>query len=293
MDNLREDFRSWLVGQGISDKLINNKSSTVYEYIRQLDVLSKKLYNSDDWDLLIKNATVLLFFYLLCGKAKYRNNNYTFDELLQYLKKSDLTEIPSYVLAEFAKYKFNEASLLQILDNKTFNEKAGVSFLKFYQFMYEEKKIFDIPLQDIKDASFQILRIFTRLKLKPISGCSPARIEMSSQNVSQTVTVEELTNFLDCSRSTVERLLKKGLFELNVDSINSYLMAHYHPSTLTRILQPDFLNEKWYTIAEVADFLNCSQTTVKRLIKRGDLSFTDYSARKTKILGYDLQFHKK
>lgn len=74
MDNLREDFKNWLVRQGISDKLINGKSSTVYEYIRQLDILSKKLYNSDDWNLLIKNATTLVFFYLLCGKAKYRNN---------------------------------------------------------------------------------------------------------------------------------------------------------------------------------------------------------------------------
>ena len=63
MDNLREDFRNWLVGQGISDKLINGKSSTVYEYIRQLDVLSKKLYASDDWNLLIENAVTLLFFY--------------------------------------------------------------------------------------------------------------------------------------------------------------------------------------------------------------------------------------
>ena len=50
MDNLREDFKNWLVRQGISDKLINGKSSTVYEYIRQLDILSKKLYNSDDWN---------------------------------------------------------------------------------------------------------------------------------------------------------------------------------------------------------------------------------------------------
>ena len=60
MDNLREDFKNWLVRQGISDKLINGKSSTVYEYIRQLDILSKKLYNSDDWNLLIKNATTLV-----------------------------------------------------------------------------------------------------------------------------------------------------------------------------------------------------------------------------------------
>lgn len=63
MDNLREDFKNWLVRQGISDKLINGKSSTVYEYIRQLDILSKKLYNSDDWNLLIKNATTLLFLF--------------------------------------------------------------------------------------------------------------------------------------------------------------------------------------------------------------------------------------
>lgn len=95
MDNLREDFKNWLVRQGISDKLINGKSSTVYEYIRQLDILSKKLYNSDDWNLLIKNATTLVFFYLLCGKAKYRNNNYTFDKLQQYIKLNKLPEIHS------------------------------------------------------------------------------------------------------------------------------------------------------------------------------------------------------
>ena len=41
MDNLREDFKNWLVRQGISDKLINGKSSTVYEYIRQLDIYQR------------------------------------------------------------------------------------------------------------------------------------------------------------------------------------------------------------------------------------------------------------
>ena len=181
MDNLREDFKNWLVRQGISDKLINGKSSTVYEYIRQLDILSKKLYNSDDWNLLIKNATTLVFFYLLCGKAKYRNNNYTFDKLQQYIKLNKLPEIHSCILAEFAKYKSNETFLLQTLNNKTFNEKAGVSFLKFYQFMSEEKKIFNIPLQDIKDFVSQLLKILIKLKLKPVSASSPARIEMSSQ----------------------------------------------------------------------------------------------------------------
>ncbi len=183
MDNLREDFENWLVRQGISDKLINGKSSTVYEYIRQLDILSKKLYNSDDWNLLIKNATTLVFFYLLCGKAKYRNNNYTFDKLQQYIKLNKLPEIHSCILAEFAKYKSNETFLLQTLNNKTFNEKAGVSFLKFYQFMSEEKKIFNIPLQDIKDFVSQLLKILIKLKLKPVSASSPARIEMSSQGI--------------------------------------------------------------------------------------------------------------
>lgn len=293
MDNLREDFKNWLVRQGISDKLINGKSSTVYEYIRQLDVLSKKLYNSDNWNLLIQNAITLVFFYLLCGKAKYQNNNYTFDELQQSLNQKNSTEIPSHILAEFAKYKSNETFLQQILNNKTFNEKAGVSFLKFYQFMNEEKKIFNIPLQDIKHATSQILKILIKLKLKPISASSPARIEIPSDSISQTVTIDEVTNFLECSRSTVERLLKKRFFELNVDSVNAYLKEHYHPSILTALYKPDFLHEKWYTIAEAAEFLNCSQTTIKRLIKNKQLSYTNYSARKIKILGHDLKFHKK
>ena len=293
MNNLREDFRNWLVGQSISNKLINGKSSTVYEYIRQLDILSKKLYASDDWDLLIENAVTLLFFYLLCGKAKYRNNHYTFDELQRYLTQNNITEIPPHLLTEFKKYKISEETLSQILNNKSFNEKAGVSFLKFYQFLNEGKKVLYPPFQNIKNAVSQILKILTRLKLKPISANSPARIEPQASNASQVVTVDELTIFLDCSRSTVERLLRKGLFELNVDSVNAYLTEHYHPSVLTRIYQPDFLHEKWYTVAEAADFLKCSQTTVKRLLKKNLISYTNYSARKIKILGYDLQFHKK
>ena len=293
MNNLREDFRNWLVGQGISDKLISGKSSTVYEYFRLLDILSKKLYASDDWDLLIENAVTLLFFYLLCGKAKYRNNHYTFDELQRYLTQNNITEIPPHLLTEFKKYKISEETLSQILNNKSFNEKAGVSFLKFYQFLNEEKKVLCPPFQNIKNAVFQILKILARLKLKPISANSPARIEPQDSNASQVVTVDELTNFLDCSRSTIERLLKKGFFELNVDSVNAYLTEHYHPSVLTRIYQPDFLHEKWYTVAEAADILDCSQTTVKRLIKKNLISYTDYSARKIKILGHDLKFHEK
>lgn len=80
-------------------------------------------------------------------------------------------------------------------------------------------------------------------------------------------TIDELTNFLECSRSTIERLLRKGFFTLDVDSVNAYLKEHYHPSGITLVANPDFLHEKWYTIAEAAEFLNCSQTTIKRLIK--------------------------
>lgn len=159
--------------------------------------------------------------------------------------------------------------------------------------MSEEKKIFNIPLQDIKDFVSQLLKILIKLKLKPVSASSPARIEMSSQGISQTVTIDELTNFLECSRSTIERLLRKGFFTLDVDSVNAYLKEHYHPSGITLVANPDFLHEKWYTIAEAAEFLNCSQTTIKRLIKNKQLSYTNYSARKIKILGHDLKFYKK
>ena len=70
-------------------------------------------------------------------------------------------------------------------------------------------------------------------------------------------------------------------------------MEHYHPSGLTRIYTPDFFNEKWYTIAEAADYLDCSPSTIKRMLKNRILSFTDYSAHKIKILGHDLNFYKK
>lgn len=293
MDNLRENFKNWLIQQGISDKLINGKSSTVYEYVRQLDVLSKKLYSSDDWNLLVNNAITLAFFYLLCGKEKYRNNNYPFDKLQKYVKQNNKDILPLPIWSEFAKYKLQEKSLLQILNNKNFNEKARVSFIKFYQFIYEEKKLLNISIQDIKCATTQIIKILTIIKLNPISASFPANIDTSSQNMSQTVTIEELTNFLECSRSTIERLLKKGLFELTTDSVNAYLKEHYHPSVLVALYKPNFLHEKWYSIAEAAEFLGCSQTTVKRLIKKNLVSYTNYSSRKIKILGHDLNFFKK
>ena len=190
MDNLRENFKNWLIQQGISDKLINGKSSTVYEYVRQLDVLSKKLYSSDDWNLLVNNAITLAFFYLLCGKEKYRNNNYPFDKLQKYVKQNNKDILPLPIWSEFAKYKLQEKSLLQILNNKNFNEKARVSFIKFYQFIYEEKKLLNISIQDIKCATTQIIKILTIIKLNPISASFPANIDTSSQNMSQTVTIE-------------------------------------------------------------------------------------------------------
>ena len=60
MNNIKDDFKCWLIKQGISDKLINGKSSTLYEYVRQLNVLSEKLYNTTNWDLLAENAPILI-----------------------------------------------------------------------------------------------------------------------------------------------------------------------------------------------------------------------------------------
>ena len=300
MAGLRQDFRNWLVGQGISDKLINGKSSSVYEYVRQLDILSKRLFNSEDWDLLVRNAKTLVFFYLLCGKSKYRNNNVAFNELEQYLTQNACTEIPSRILTVFQRYKADEVVLSQTLNNKAFNEKAGVSFLKFYQFLDEEKKLCDFSLQDIKRAVKQILKICTKLKLEPIKGDFPAQIKTSATNSSRSVTVEELITFLGCSRSTIERLLKKGLFKLTIDSVNAFLEKHYHPSKITKLYSQDLLHdsqdllhEKWYTVAEASDFVGCSETKIKQLLKQRLLSYTDYSARKIRISGNDLIFFKK
>ncbi|MBR2922926.1 MAG: helix-turn-helix domain-containing protein [Alphaproteobacteria bacterium] len=293
MNNIKDDFKCWLIKQGISDKLINGKSSTLYEYVRQLNVLSEKLYNTTDWDLLIENAPILIFFFLLCGKAKYKNNNYSFNEFQQYIINNKQIVISPYIMETFSQYKAKEEELLQLLNNKSFNTKASVSFIKFYQFLNEDKNKFEISIDEIKHASSQIIKIHTMLKLVPISASRPAEIKITNQNMAQKITIEELKDFLDCSRSTIERLLKKKCLELNIDSINIYLMEHYHPSVLTRIYSPDFFNEKWYTIAEAADFLNCSQSTIKRMLKNRLLSFTDYSAHKIKILGHDLNFHKK
>ncbi len=72
MVNLKDDFRDWLIKQGLSEKTATGRHGTVYEYIRRIDKLCNLIYkghNLKPWQQLAEDIYPIFGFHLLCRKS--------------------------------------------------------------------------------------------------------------------------------------------------------------------------------------------------------------------------------
>lgn len=72
MVNLKDDFRDWLIKQGLSEKTATGRHGTIYKYVRRIDKLCNRIYKGYDlqpWQQLAEDIYPILGFHLLCRKG--------------------------------------------------------------------------------------------------------------------------------------------------------------------------------------------------------------------------------
>ena len=90
MADLRDDFRHWLIKQGLSEKTKTGRAGTVYEYIRRIDNLCNKIYKDHSiqgWQKLAENIYPVLGLHLLCRKGEIHITKDQFAKVDTFIKK--------------------------------------------------------------------------------------------------------------------------------------------------------------------------------------------------------------
>lgn len=168
MTELREDFRSWLIKQGLSERTKTGRAGTVYEYIRRIDNLCNKIYKDhgiQSWQKLAENIYPVLGFHLLCQKGKIHITKdefakidifiKSFGPLLNQYKKNwgdyfivkfvfdENTIFDTYV--DLVQHLIDsippETTIFEISDSIIQINKNRNALEKFYQFLSETKYI--------------------------------------------------------------------------------------------------------------------------------------------------------
>lgn len=88
MDNLREDFRDWLIKQGLSEKTSSGRPSTVYDYIRRLDKICITIYGErtiETWENLAHHIYLILGFHNLCKNGEIHINRHNLEPVHDFL----------------------------------------------------------------------------------------------------------------------------------------------------------------------------------------------------------------
>ncbi len=89
MADLRDDFRHWLIKQGLSEKTRTGRAGTVYEYVRRIDNLCNKIYKDHSilsWQKLAENIYPILGLHLLCQKGEIHITKEEFAKIDIFIK---------------------------------------------------------------------------------------------------------------------------------------------------------------------------------------------------------------
>ena len=129
MDKLREDFKRWLIRQGLAEKTTANKPSTIYDYLNAINTVCK-MEGHITWEELASNLFNIIDNYH--GKFKTALNKYN-----EFLYVAD---IPSYI-----RQKRNEKIIcLMDKDIKDLQEEWGLDEC------YTTQDLADILRRDIR-----------------------------------------------------------------------------------------------------------------------------------------------
>ena len=88
MSDLREEFRNWLIKQGLSEKTKTGRLGSVYEYIRRIDKIGDIIYlNQEDkkWECLARDIYPILGFHLICKTGKVSITHKNIDTIRNFL----------------------------------------------------------------------------------------------------------------------------------------------------------------------------------------------------------------
>lgn len=167
MTDLKEGFKNWLVGQGLSEKTASGRQGTVYEYCRRIDKICNILYSGFDvqpWQQLTENIYPVLGLYLLCRKGDVRITQNNFSEMQPFLitmlssmqpYQENLTSlfivelvidgassIENYTqIKDLLPYLTTETIIIKPIGSLIQNSKNRNALEKFYQFLSETKYV--------------------------------------------------------------------------------------------------------------------------------------------------------
>lgn len=167
MVNLKDDFRDWLIKQGLSEKTASGRPGTVYEYVRRIDKLCNLIYkghNLKPWQQLAEDIYPILGFHLLCRKGdvcitqnniaeiedflntflsdlrQYQDNLKDYFEIKLQLDDGDCVE--NYTLIrDLLPSLTTQTLLLKFSDSATQVNKNRSALEKFYQFLSDTQYI--------------------------------------------------------------------------------------------------------------------------------------------------------
>lgn len=167
MVNLKDNFRDWLIKQGLSEKTASGRHGTVYEYVRRIDKLCNLIYkghNLKPWQQLAEDIYPILGFHLLCRKGdvcvtqnniaeikdflntflsnlrQYQDNLKNYFEVKLLLDDGDCVE--QYTLIkDLLPSLTTQTLLLKFNDSATQVNKNRNALEKFYQFLSDTQYI--------------------------------------------------------------------------------------------------------------------------------------------------------
>ena len=88
MSDLKEEFRKWLIKQGLSEKTKTGRLGTVYEYIRRIDKICDIIYSDQEqkkWECLARDIYPILGFHLICKTGKVSITRKNIDIIRNFL----------------------------------------------------------------------------------------------------------------------------------------------------------------------------------------------------------------
>lgn len=88
MKEIKEQFKNWLIEQGLSEKTSTGRPGTVYEYIRHIDNICDTLTSNTEnssWIWLADNIYYILGFYTVCKDGPVQVNKENYKNIINFI----------------------------------------------------------------------------------------------------------------------------------------------------------------------------------------------------------------
>jgi len=165
MNDIKTEFKQWLIKKGYKEKTLSGKPSTIYNYLRYIDILCKNIYScatNKEWLEIARNIYPILSFHILCKEKNFYITKDNAKELWYFLSKcygaknifessnrqkyfkielyhnNSQTGYPLLILETFINSLQQEDTILLTIDvEKDQNHKIKNALVKYYDFLAE------------------------------------------------------------------------------------------------------------------------------------------------------------